>query len=94
MQPVPPKLTQTLCYALAHDSNLSTSHVLSYLKNSEPKPSGRPPRYKEQNVKNDERNCRAVGRATRHGIMKQKLSADTKRFKEVRQRALEANLDI
>ena len=49
--------------------------------------------YEEQNFKNDERNCGAVGRATRHGIMKPKLSADTKRFSEVRQRALEANLD-
>lgn len=94
MQPVTPKLTQTFCCALAHDSNLSTSHVLSYLKNSEPKPSGRPPPYEEQNVKNDERNCRAVGRATFQEIMKMKLSADTNRFKEFRQRALEANLDI
>ena len=68
--------------------------MLSYLKNSEPKPSGRPPRYEEQNVKSDERNCRAVGRVTLHGIMKQKLSADTKRIKEVRQRALEANLEV
>ena len=42
----------------------------------------------------DKLNCRAVGRVTRHGIMKLKLSADTKRFKEVRQRALDANLEV
>ena len=37
----------------------------------------------EQNVKNDERNCRAVGRLTRHGITKPELSTDTKLNREV-----------
>jgi len=37
----------------------------------------------EQNIKNDERNCRAVGRLTRHGIKNQKHSPDTKLNKEV-----------
>ncbi len=37
----------------------------------------------EKNVKNDKRNCRAVGRLTRHGIMNRKHSTDTKLNKEV-----------
>jgi len=71
------------CYALAHDSKLSTSHDLSHLTQMVNESRAVGLSNEEQNVKNDERNCRAVGRLTCHGVTNRKLSTDTKLNKEV-----------